>query len=372
VAARRFQHGYANDVYISSAPQDEQTEAGDRWMAKFSHELRLRLEEISGRAIRMFRLDRMADAGLFSAETEQQLLMSAIFVPIITPSYVRSERCTAERLKFIGSADGERGLARVVPVVKTPVPRALYPEDIGQRLQFPFYVHEENGRAREFHLSSSEETQRGFHTRVDDVAHSIAEILNDLEADAGPLATAQASANRLKESARKPRPRQGAAKPPNASTALRRIFLCYRRDDSGGIVGRIYDRLVRDYGEENVFKDVDNIPFGVDFVEHLDREVQKCDALFVVIGRSWLGVAPDLSRLDDPNDFVRIEIASALRRAIPVVPLLVDGAQMPSADQLPAELRLLARRHGTLIRHDPDFHIDITRLLSRLPDREQA
>ena len=71
-------------------------------------------------------------------------------------------------------------------------------------------------------------------------------------------------------------------------TLLRRIFLCYRRGDSATIVGRIYDRLERDFGRKNIFKDVDNIPFGVDFVEHLDREVEKCDVLFAVIGKRWL------------------------------------------------------------------------------------
>lgn len=159
----------------------------------------------------------------------------------------------------------------------------------------------------------------------------------------------------------------GTSPPSLASPVIRRIFLCYRRDDSGTIVGRIYDRLAREYGSENIFKDVDNIPFGVDFVEHLDREVQKCEVMFVVIGPRWLGAAPrEASRLRDPNDFLRIEIASALRRTIPIVPVLVDGAQMPRADQLPDEIQSFARRQGTVIRHDPDFHTDLTRLLSRL------
>jgi hypothetical protein len=156
-------------------------------------------------------------------------------------------------------------------------------------------------------------------------------------------------------------------KPAATSKRSRRIFLCYRREDSGPVVGRIYDRLVRDYGSENIFKDVDNIPFGVDFVEYLDLEVQKCDVLFAVIGRHWLDSSPDvMTRLEDPYDFVRIEIASALRRTIPIVPILVDGAQMPRAEQLPDDIKQLARRNGTEIRHDPDFHSDVTRLLSRL------
>ena len=157
------------------------------------------------------------------------------------------------------------------------------------------------------------------------------------------------------------------AAPAPKDTLPRRIFLCYRRGDSGTIVGRIYDRLERDFGRKNIFKDVDSIPFGVDFVERLDQEVQKCDVLFAVIGQRWLNSGPrGAALLDDVTDFVRIEIASALRRNIPVVPVLVDGARMPLENQLPDEIQALARRQGIEVRHDPDFHGDMTRLLSRI------
>jgi hypothetical protein len=141
----------------------------------------------------------------------------------------------------------------------------------------------------------------------------------------------------------------------------------YRRDDSATIVGRICDRLASELGSEHVFKDVDSIPFGVDFVEYLDHEVEQCSVLFAIIGPKWLATGPGgARRLDDPQDFVRIEIASALRRGIPVVPLLVDGARLPQTNEIPEDLQPLARRNGIEIRHDPDFHNDMTRLLSRL------
>lgn len=148
-----------------------------------------------------------------------------------------------------------------------------------------------------------------------------------------------------------------------------RVFVSYRRDDSATIVGRICDRLASELGPGHVFKDVDSIPFGVDFMEYLDHEVEQCTVLFAVIGPQWLATGPGGDRrLDDPQDFVRIEIASALRRAIPVVPLLVDGARLPQTQELPEDLQPLARRNGIAIRHDPDFHNDMTRLLSRLED----
>jgi hypothetical protein len=147
-----------------------------------------------------------------------------------------------------------------------------------------------------------------------------------------------------------------------------RVFISYRRADSIDICGRIYDRLVRDFGERNVFKDVDNIPFGVDFVEYLDNQVKECTVLLGVIGPKWMDVTDDggRRRIDDPNDFVRIEIESALKRNILVVPLLVGGAVMPYAGDLPESLQPLTRRNGFQIRPDPDFHSDMTRLIKRL------
>lgn len=166
-------------------------------------------------------------------------------------------------------------------------------------------------------------------------------------------------------------PDPAAAAPPaepEPQPTTTRLFLSYRRSDSLDICGRIYDRLVRDLGEENVFKDVDDIPFGVDFVDYLDAQVKRCTAMLVVIGKTWLTCTDDRGRrrLDDPNDFVRLEIESALRQKKLVVPLLVNGAVMPHSDDLPEVLKPLTRRNGIPVRPDPDFHFDMSRLLSRL------
>jgi hypothetical protein len=141
----------------------------------------------------------------------------------------------------------------------------------------------------------------------------------------------------------------------------------YRREDSGYIADRICERLVRDLGRENVFKDVDSIPLGVDFATQINQELKRCTALFAIIGPRWLAAAKNgFRRLDDPNDFVRIEVASALRREVRVVPVLVEGAVIPSVEDLPMDLRPLSRRNGITVRPDPDFHSDVGRLLSGL------
>lgn len=152
------------------------------------------------------------------------------------------------------------------------------------------------------------------------------------------------------------------------------IFISYRRDDSAAVTGRIYDRLLQKFGRDVIFKDVDSIPLGVNFRKHLDSIISECAVVLVVIGDRWVGIQDESGRprLDDPRDFVRIEIESALRREIPVVPLLVHNAEVPDEESLPESLRELADRNGMSIGHDPHFHSDINRLISNLEEILEA
>jgi TPR repeat protein len=145
------------------------------------------------------------------------------------------------------------------------------------------------------------------------------------------------------------------------------VFISYRREDSGGFAGRIYDWLTHKLGHDSVFFDVDNIPVGLDFVDILSERVGKCDALIAVIGKSWAASVDDHDRrrLDDPNDFVRIEIEAALARKVRVIPVLVDGAAMPRPDDLPDSLKKLTRRQGIEISHTR-FDSDVERLTRAL------
>lgn len=148
-----------------------------------------------------------------------------------------------------------------------------------------------------------------------------------------------------------------------------RIFISYRRADSQTITGRIYDSLAAVFGEEQVFKDVYNIPAGVDFRAVLAREVSMADVVLVVIGPSWVTIANDAGqrRLDDPNDYVRIEVEQALSRATTlVVPVLVGGAAMVRAADLPESLSELAYRNAAVVRDDPDFRRDMAQLIDQI------
>ena len=150
------------------------------------------------------------------------------------------------------------------------------------------------------------------------------------------------------------------------------VFISYRRDDSGGFAGRIYDRLSSRLGRENVFFDVDTIPPGRDFVDVLSERVGKCDALLAVIGKHWVLSADSENRrrLDDPQDFVRIEIEAALSRNVPVIPVLVDGAAMPHPNDLPDSLAKLIRRQAVEVSH-ARFESDAERLTQTLSQLEE-
>jgi TIR domain len=116
-----------------------------------------------------------------------------------------------------------------------------------------------------------------------------------------------------------------------------KVFISYRRDDSAGYAGRVRDRLERELGRDLLFMDVDAIPLGTNFTKVLHEEVAKCGVLLAVIGPNWLDARDEHGnrRLDDPNDFVRIEIAAALQRDIPVIPILLEGARIPRPTSYP-------------------------------------
>jgi hypothetical protein len=149
--------------------------------------------------------------------------------------------------------------------------------------------------------------------------------------------------------------------------SVRAIFINYRRSDAEGEAGRLFDELTKQLGSDAVFMDVAAIEPGRDFRKAIDQSVADCSVLLAVMGREWLS-AQDVCgqrRLDDPNDFVRIELASALRRDIPVVPVLVRGAKMPLAEELSEDLRELAFRNAVELTH-ARWKYDVQVLLTAL------
>jgi lipoprotein NlpI len=145
-----------------------------------------------------------------------------------------------------------------------------------------------------------------------------------------------------------------------------RIFISYRRGDSSGHAGRLFDALQARFGHDHVFMDVSGIDSGENFVEAIDKAIRSCDALVAVIGDEWLTcTVGSIRRLDSPDDFVRTEIATALERGIPVVPVLVEQTSMPSAASLPDPLKPLATRNAHELT-DARWSYDVARLIAAL------
>lgn len=150
---------------------------------------------------------------------------------------------------------------------------------------------------------------------------------------------------------------------------MRSIFISYRRDDTAGYAGRLHEVLAGHFGDTSVFRDIDAIQPGTDFVRSIEAAVARSGAVIVLMGRDWVTITDQQGgrRLDDPTDFVRLEIALALEHGIDVIPVLVEGAQPPSPASLPGPLAPLARLQAIEIT-EQRWKYDVGRLVSRLEE----
>lgn len=145
------------------------------------------------------------------------------------------------------------------------------------------------------------------------------------------------------------------------------VFISYRRGDTAGEARALYNELASRFGEESVFMDVDNIALGRDFRQALHERLESCDLMLVLVGRDWVDArnSSGARRLEDPADFVSLEIEAALKRNIAVTPVLVQGAQMPTLEQLPANVKDFAYRNGFELSHSR-WESDVQEMFKRL------
>jgi hypothetical protein len=171
-----------------------------------------------------------------------------------------------------------------------------------------------------------------------------------------------------------PRPSATHGRSSRGSDSTFRIFINYRRDDTPGHAGRLYDALTARFGDESVFIDVDKIDPGIDFKRAINQGVSRCDALIAVIGRQWLTIEDSAGRrrLDSPDDYVRLEIEAALRRGVRVIPTLVEGAEMPASTELPPSMAELASRNSSELGDGTRWRDDVRRLIAALDRIEYA
>ena len=129
---------------------------------------------------------------------------------------------------------------------------------------------------------------------------------------------------------------------------MTKIFISYRRKETQGFAIALFNQLVDRFGEEAIFMDIDILRPGVNFVDEIGEAVGQCEVLIALIGNQWLSIEDEDGnrRLENSDDFVRIEIATALERGIRVIPVLVMGAKMPMIHDLPDQLKMLASIHA--------------------------
>jgi hypothetical protein len=145
------------------------------------------------------------------------------------------------------------------------------------------------------------------------------------------------------------------------------IAISYRREDALPIAGRLYDRLRAEFGKTDVFMDFDSIPYGMDFRTYIKQTLERADVVLAVIGPAWAGpLGSSARRIDDPKDFVRLEIAATLERGVPLIPVLVNDTPMPKAEDLPMEIEGLAFRNALTLDSGIDFHHHADRLIASI------
>jgi TIR domain len=152
-----------------------------------------------------------------------------------------------------------------------------------------------------------------------------------------------------------------------------KIAISYRRSDTSAVAGRIFDRLGVHYGRHSVFMDVDDIPIGIDFRDHIFETLKQTDVLLAVIGAKWMGASADgAARILEETDPVKVEIESAVGQGLAIIPVLVDGAKMPEASMLPESFGAFAFLNAAEVATGRDFDDQIQRLIAAIDRAHRA
>lgn len=215
--------------------------------------------------------------------------------------------------------------------------------------------------ARVFNLSDWDGSES--HAGLQDLlSHLHALISNSAHMAAPPASIEELSLSEIQESARRGIKDAGLSRPTD-DARFKGVFISYRRNEAAAYAGRLYDRLAARFGREKVFMDTANIGLGEDFYEVVTSASESCAVMLALISPRWLRGAGGQSDLDD---YVRLEVATALRRKILVIPILIQGASMPASQDLPEDLSPLARRNALVLSDDARWERDVEDLMKTL------
>lgn len=251
---------------------------------------------------------------------------------------------------------GQRGSARIDSAHKGPKPGMNVGEPDGEAAE----LRRKLGEA-ERALDSFQREQLETRAELDTLRRKQSDTEHELRGGDAALSRGSTSSQRLTDSL-------SSSTSTNTDVQASGVFISYRRDDERSFAGRLYDRLLSRFGEHQIFMDVDSIELGLDFTDVIGDRLEQTRVMLVVMGRKWLECSDHDGgrRLDNPDDFVRIEVETALaRRDVRVIPVLVDEAAVPKSSDLPPSLSSLVRRNAIRMSHE-GFGADFGRLINTL------
>lgn len=359
--------------YLSCAPADWEPH-----LEGFYHDLSRSLSERVGvpeSDIGYFGINEMNSGADRNDPIVSALKSSRVFIPLFTPAYFLSEDCGREwqifrshhkvrNGPFLASTSHSSLIMPILWVPQSDLPKP--PKSIAADVQYDLgdfrESYPQNGLRQLMAADSFFKEYQDFLLKFADRLYETATAEKTFQVEDAPRGEERAGNSTLRGTG--PLRAITSGEQPNEEAS--RIFISYRRNDSEGFAGRLFDQLSSHFGEDQIFMDIDTIEAGEDFIEVIEKAVSSCSVMIAVIGRGWL-TCPDSEgrrRLDHPEDFVRLEIQTALQRNIRVIPVLVQGASIPKSSQLPDVLARLARRNAfelssTRWRHDVESLIEI-------------
>lgn len=375
--------GFKYDIFISYSRVDDQPAPGESkgWVKQFHEYLQYELARRFGSydSVSVW-LDAHYLAGgmFFDDQNRQAIDDSAIFIALTSRGYLAEGSYGRKELAwFYRKAQGERaGLvvgtrSRIFNVLLQNIPHQEWPEEISGMSGFRFYDS-----------TSPDDIGYPAHTNQEVFREQIRQLIGDIEITLRSLKSLAEHSSLFEESEpierpvapEKPRPELQAGKKSEdkdvqspATDTPSNIFICYRRGETLMYAGRLHDWLTERFGKGRVFMDYETIDPGDDFAEVIAKAVSSCAVLLALINKQWANAVNDRGekRLNNPEDFVRLEISTALERGVRVIPILLQGASMPQSQELPPPLSALARRQALEI-SDMRWEPDVNRLISVL------
>jgi hypothetical protein len=354
---------YDYDIYISYSDVDNKPAfllSDEGWVDVFCKKLdaALNLKIGSPGALKIWR-DTRSDRHDLDDKSLNALKKSAVFLALVSPAYLSSDVCRKELKTFSYDPLGAFSIPtrvvyepRLFKLLLNKIPDDSWPLDIRNIEMVAYRFYDESIL---FSRVSSASDPRGefFDKQLGELADEIYKTLQSLRGDSPLIARLSRSGTEMDQ------PSARISQPPimtdlddtwKSSLTTKQssvVFISYRREATGPYARLFYNLLAERLGKENVFLDVINIKGGDDFVKVIKREAASCSALIELIHKDWLDAKDEEGRrrLDDPEDFVRLEISIALGRNIPVIPVLIDGASMPRRKDLPAALADFSQRN---------------------------